>query len=162
MSSTPFYKILYSPPLFVVRVTHPRKVAKSFSTEPNLSLVTTLSLRPFQSISKAETELSPNALHQNLFIWTSRLVNNSYILAGEHDQRVIEGEEQVLDVSSVCFHEGFSMQHLRNDIAVLTLGNPVALTDRVSTVCLPQRKEQVPTGTKCYITGIPAQSMLRS
>lgn len=86
------------------------------------------------------------------------MANNSYILAGEHDQRVIEGAEQVLDVSSVCFHEGFSMKHLRNDIALLTLGNPVALTDRVSTVCLPQREEQVPTGTKCYITGIPAQS----
>lgn len=48
------------------------------------------------------------------------------------------------------------MQHLRNDIAVLTLANPVALSARVSTVCLPQGGQQVPTGTKCYVTGIPA------
>lgn len=87
------------------------------------------------------------------------MVDNNYILAGEHDQTVTEGAEQVFDVSSVCFHEGFSMQHLRNDIAVLTLSNPVALSDRVNTVCLPQGGQQVPTGTKCYITGIPAQTM---
>ena len=82
------------------------------------------------------------------------MVNNNYILiTGEHDQTVTEGAEQVLDVSSVCFHEGFSMQNLRNDIAVLTLGSPVTLSDRVSTVCLPQGGQPVPTGTKCYITG---------
>ncbi|XP_020616819.1 elastase-1-like isoform X2 [Orbicella faveolata] len=75
------------------------------------------------------------------------------VVVGEHDQTVTEGAEQVFDVSSVCFHEGFSMQHLRNDIAVLTLSNPVALSDRVNTVCLPQGRQQVLTGTKCYITG---------
>ena len=47
------------------------------------------------------------------------------------------------------------MQHLRNDIAVITLAKPVVLSDRVSTVCLPQEGQAVPTGTKCYITGTP-------
>ncbi|KAJ7336030.1 hypothetical protein OS493_013404 [Desmophyllum pertusum] len=75
------------------------------------------------------------------------------VVVGEHDQTVEEGAEQVLDVSAVCFHEGFSMQHLRNDIAVITLAKPVVLSDRVSTVCLPQEGQAVPTGTKCYITG---------
>ncbi|KAL9959762.1 hypothetical protein ACROYT_G033117 [Oculina patagonica] len=75
------------------------------------------------------------------------------VVAGEHDQTVEEGAEQVVDVSAVCFHEGFSMQHLRNDIAVLTLSSPVALSDKVSTVCLPQGGQQVAAGTKCYITG---------
>lgn len=69
---------------------------------------------------------------------------------------VEEGAEQVLDVSAVCFHDGFSMRHLRNDIAVLTLSSPVALSDRVNTVCLPQGGQQVAAGTKCYITGTPA------
>ena len=83
------------------------------------------------------------------------MVNTNYIPAGEHDQTITEGAEQIFDVSSVCFHEGFSMQHLQNDIAVLTLPNPVALSGRVNTVCLPQSGQKVPTGTKCYITGIP-------
>lgn len=69
---------------------------------------------------------------------------------------VEEGAEQVLDVSAVCFHEGFSMRHLCNDIAVLTLSSPVALSDRVNTVCLPQGGQQVAAGTKCYITGNPS------
>ena len=49
------------------------------------------------------------------------------------------------------------MKHLRNDIAVLTLTNAVALSDRVNTVCLPQGGQQVPMGTKCYITRIPGR-----
>ena len=52
------------------------------------------------------------------------------------------------------------MQHLRNDIAVLTLARPVALSDKVSTVCLPQGGQQVTAGTKCYITGIQAANQL--
>lgn len=95
-------------------------------------------------------------LGQYIYLRTSRSVNNNCILTGEHDQTVEEGAEQVLDVSAVCFHDGFSMRHLRNDIAVLTLSTPVALSDKVGTVCLPQGGQHVAAGTKCYITGTTA------
>lgn len=59
----------------------------------------------------------------------------------------------MLDVAAVCYHENFALRHLRHDIAVLTLARPVQLSDKVSTVCLPQTGQQVASGTKCYITG---------
>lgn len=75
------------------------------------------------------------------------------VVVGEHDQTVAEGNEQVLDVAAVCYHENFALRHLRHDIAVLTLSKPAALSDKVNTVCLPQSGQQVAPGTRCYITG---------
>ena len=72
---------------------------------------------------------------------------------GEHDQTLEEGSEQVIDVAAVCYHENFALRHLRDDVAVLTLAKPAALSDKVSTVCLPQSGQAVAPGTKCYITG---------
>lgn len=75
------------------------------------------------------------------------------VVVGEHDQTVEEGAEKLIDVAAVCYHEGFSMKHIQNDIALLTLAKPVVLSDRINTVCLPQQSRQVPAGTNCYITG---------
>ena len=77
----------------------------------------------------------------------------TFFSAGEHDQTVTEGNEQVLDVAAVCYHESFALRHLRHDIAVLTLSKPAPLSDKVNTVCLPQSGQQVAPGTRCYITG---------
>ena len=77
---------------------------------------------------------------------------------GEHDQTVEEGAEKLIDVAAVCYHEGFSMKHIQNDIALLTLAKPVVLSDRINTVCLPQQSRQVPAGTNCYITGSQSKS----
>ena len=77
---------------------------------------------------------------------------------GEHDQTVEEGAEKLIDVAAVCYHEGFSMKHIQNDIALLTLAKLVVLSDRINTVCLPQQSRQVPAGTNCYITGSQSKS----
>lgn len=61
-------------------------------------------------------------------------------------------------MAAVCYHEGFSMKHIQNDIALLTLAKPVVLSDRINTVCLPQQSRQVPAGTNCYITGSQSKS----
>lgn len=75
------------------------------------------------------------------------------IVVGEHDQSKAEGNEQVMGVAAICYHENFTLRHLRNDVAVLTLSEPVSMNEKVGTVCLPDRGQQVARGTRCYITG---------
>ena len=43
------------------------------------------------------------------------------------------------------------MRHLKNDIALLQLDRPVKLSDKVSTVCLPNQAPDLKAN--CYITG---------
>lgn len=51
-------------------------------------------------------------------------------------------------------HAGFSMSHLRNDIALMRLVKPVQLGPKVGTVCFPRKNTRVATGTKCWISGL--------
>ena len=59
----------------------------------------------------------------------------------------------MMGVAAICYHENFTLRHLRNDVAVLTLSEPVSMNEKVGTVCLPDRGQQVARGTRCYITG---------
>ena len=43
------------------------------------------------------------------------------------------------------------MQNLKHDVAVLQLERPVKLSDKVNTICLPNKKANLKA--KCYITG---------
>lgn len=45
------------------------------------------------------------------------------------------------------------MRHLKNDIALLELEQPVMLSNKVNLVCLPSRGSSAVVGSKCYITG---------
>ena len=51
-------------------------------------------------------------------------------------------------------HAGFSMFHLRNDIALMRLVKPVQLGPKVGTVCFPRKNTRVAPGTKCWISGL--------
>ena len=51
-------------------------------------------------------------------------------------------------------HAGFSMSHLRNDIALMRLVKPVQLGPKVGTVCFPRKNTRVAPGTKCWISGL--------
>lgn len=73
--------------------------------------------------------------------------------SGEHDRKKEDGQINV-GVHSIHAHEGFSMRHLKNDIALIRLDRPVVLNSRVGTVCLPDKNSRVATGTKCFITGM--------
>ena len=44
------------------------------------------------------------------------------------------------------------MQNLKHDVAVLQLNRPVQLSDKVTTVCLPDQDATL--NSKCYITGL--------
>ena len=59
--------------------------------------------------------------------------------------------QQTVKVKAIHVHSGFSMKHLRHDIAVLELERPVELNDKVTTVCLPNKTPELTA--KCYITG---------
>ena len=100
----------------------------------------------------------PSFLFLFLFSLFNTFLFSLFSLSGEHDQTVEEGAEKLIDVAAVCYHEGFSMKHIQNDIALLTLAKPVVLSDRINTVCLPQQSRQVPAGTNCYITGSQSKS----
>ena len=43
------------------------------------------------------------------------------------------------------------MQNLKHDVAVLQLEQPVKLSDKVNTICLPDKDAAL--DSKCYITG---------
>ena len=75
-----------------------------------------------------------------------------YIYIGEHNRKKADGEQSI-GVHSIQAHEGFSMRHLKNDIALVRLVRPVVLDSRVGTVCLPSKNSRVAVGTKCFITG---------
>ena len=48
-------------------------------------------------------------------------------------------------------HDGFTMNNLKHDIAVLELKGSVKISDKVSPVCFPT--EEPAPGTECYISG---------
>merc|ERR1712215_58023 len=56
-------------------------------------------------------------------------------------------------LSRVVMHQGFSMRHFRNDLALLRLSSPAQLISQVSPVCLPGVGIRIPARSRCYITG---------
>ena len=61
--------------------------------------------------------------------------------------------QQTFNLKQQISHEGFSMRHLRNDIALLQLDRPAQLSTKVNLVCLPPKGSKVTPGPKCFITG---------
>ena len=60
--------------------------------------------------------------------------------------------QQTFRVKTLVKHSGFTMQNLKHDIAVLQLDRSAQLSDKVTTVCLPDRDADL--NSKCYITGL--------
>ncbi|KAL9970715.1 hypothetical protein ACROYT_G023128 [Oculina patagonica] len=75
------------------------------------------------------------------------------VVVGAHRRTGSTSVQQTFRLKQLFKHEGFSMRHLKNDIALLQLEQPIAASDKVSTVCLPDSGSQVAAGTQCYITG---------
>ena len=59
--------------------------------------------------------------------------------------------QQTFRVKALYKHNGFTMQNLKHDIAVLQLEGSAQLSDKVTTVCLPDRDADL--NSECYITG---------
>ena len=72
---------------------------------------------------------------------------------GAHVRTGSTAVQQTFNLKQLFSHESFSMQHLRNDIALLQLDRPATLSSKVNTVCLPTKGSKVAPGTRCFITG---------
>merc|ERR550519_583613 len=73
------------------------------------------------------------------------------VVVGAHLRSGTTSVQQSFRLRQLFMHQGFSMRHFRNDIAVLQLATPVTLSSKVNTVCLPTGPARV--GAQCYITG---------
>ncbi len=60
--------------------------------------------------------------------------------------------QQTFRVKTLYKHSGFTMQNLKHDIAVLQLERSAHLSNKVTTVCLPDNDADL--NSKCYITGM--------
>ena len=82
--------------------------------------------------------------------------NPSYyqVRLGEHNRNVNEGTEQTIPARRIFRHPDYNTPSpINNDIALIHLARPATLNSRVQTVCLPSHDYQVPTSSRCYITG---------
>lgn len=75
-----------------------------------------------------------------------------YCFPGGHRRKGSTAVQEEFEVKTVYKHDGFTMQNLLHDIAVLELKGSAKISDKVSPVCLPT--EEPSPGTKCYITGL--------
>lgn len=84
------------------------------------------------------------------------IIKPSKLIARAGDYDLSNTEEPFLhqsrDVRSVIIHKGFSKPSLHNDIALLFLTTPFALTDNVNTICLPPPNLQF-DNRQCFVSG---------
>lgn len=73
------------------------------------------------------------------------------VVVGGHRRTGSTSVQQTLKVKTLHKHSGFTMQNLKHDVAVLQLERPVKLSDKVNTICLPDKDADL--NSKCYITG---------
>jgi len=73
------------------------------------------------------------------------------VVLGDLNRASTSGHEQKIQVSKIIYHPRYG--RLNYDIALLKLSKPAALNNHVKTVCLPRQGEEVPVGSKCFISG---------
>merc|ERR1712055_462121 len=60
------------------------------------------------------------------------------VVAGEHNQDVVEGNEQSVILSKIIQHEGYNAFTVANDVSVLQLSSPLTFNDYVQPIALPE------------------------
>jgi len=75
------------------------------------------------------------------------------VVVGAHRRNGQTAVQKTFRLKRLFKHEGFSMRHLRNDIALLQLAGSVTTSSKVNTVCLPSSGSKARPGAQCYITG---------
>ncbi|XP_074644514.1 uncharacterized protein LOC141901270 [Tubulanus polymorphus] len=114
------------------------------------------------------------AAHCFKFDFGGFFVNDSFefsagkyeIVVGEHNLKKKDGTEFVSRAEKVILHpeyRGYQAYNSRqqpsvvfeswNDIALIKLERPVALTDYVNTICLPDENEEFHSGEECVVAG---------
>ena len=107
---------------------------------------------PFELMSvrvSARTWISLLSIHSHPHLYK--------VVVGEHDRNVLEKTEQYIKVKKLVVHPQYGKPvRANNDIALIQLARPATLNSRVQTVCLPSHDYDVPTSSRCFITGKPA------
>uniref|UniRef100_A0A3B3QRC3 Ovochymase 2 n=1 Tax=Paramormyrops kingsleyae TaxID=1676925 RepID=A0A3B3QRC3_9TELE len=81
-------------------------------------------------------------------------LKNIDLVVGEHDQTVLDADEQVLNVEAIKVHEKFHHSSpMSYDIALLLLVREIHFGPRVQPICLPLPSEIIPAQTNCIVTG---------
>eukprot|EP00062_Callorhinchus_milii_P000265 gi/632935063/ref/XP_007887632.1/ PREDICTED: serine protease 56-like [Callorhinchus milii] len=81
--------------------------------------------------------------------------NENYwqVVTGEYDLSKQDTEERITQINRIIIHPKFNQRTFNNDIALLELTVPVSVSELVSSVCIPEKIEELPAGTMCYIAG---------
>ncbi|XP_038673371.1 serine protease 56 [Scyliorhinus canicula] len=81
--------------------------------------------------------------------------NENYwrVVIGEYDLKKQDTEERILQVNRIITHPKFNQRTFNNDIALLELTVPIAISEHVNFVCLPESIGELPPETMCYIAG---------
>jgi len=81
--------------------------------------------------------------------------DNFYVLLGDHDSRSKDGQEQIAAVKQIIEHHEYGSEGfwLNNDIAMMQLKTPIALSKRARTICLPKPESSPPLHKNCMLTG---------
>ena len=91
--------------------------------------------------------------HPTFFFTFSRNAANYKIVVGDHNRNTNEGTEEEVGAIKIISHPQYNSPRLSSDIALIQLAKPVTLSQRVNPICIPSHDSDVPTGSKCYITG---------
>ncbi|XP_076358073.1 chymotrypsinogen A-like [Tachypleus tridentatus] len=75
------------------------------------------------------------------------------LIFGKHHRWEKDPEEIVRYPNHICVNRDFSGVYLWNDIALVQLNAPVYYSDGIQPVCLPQKDEELQTGTLVHSTG---------
>ncbi|KAL9985794.1 hypothetical protein ACROYT_G008239 [Oculina patagonica] len=78
---------------------------------------------------------------------------NYKVVVGDHNRNTNEGTEEVVDAKRIISHPNYNNPRLSSDIALIELASPVKLSQRVNPICIPSHDSDVPTGSRCFITG---------
>lgn len=84
-------------------------------------------------------------------IYTS--AKNLKVIVGEHDILDHQDKAVIHNVTSAVKHPNYNPRNVNNDFAVLTLKEPIVLSDFAKAACLPTKKEKLKEGDKLIVSG---------
>ncbi|ESO83964.1 hypothetical protein LOTGIDRAFT_184009 [Lottia gigantea] len=70
---------------------------------------------------------------------------------GKHYLMQAEKGVEAIGLADIIIHPQYNSHTSYNDIALLRLKQPVNMTSRISTICLPTQPQRI--GQNCYVTG---------
>ncbi|XP_054905471.1 chymotrypsin-like elastase family member 2A isoform X1 [Poeciliopsis prolifica] len=80
-------------------------------------------------------------------------VDDYRVELGKHSLKATEEGSVARSAAKIITHEDYNILLSRNDIALIKLSSPVALSDTITPACLPDRDVVLPHGTPCLVTG---------